>query len=53
MLEGYFQSYKYFIHNYDYILDILDFNKIRLELLNKYISKYDFNQLNSFSVRRL
>jgi hypothetical protein len=51
MLEGYFQSYKYFIHNYDYILDILDFNKIQLELLNKYISKYDFNQLNSIHFR--
>jgi hypothetical protein len=51
MLEGYFQSYKYFIYNYDYILDILDLNKIQQELLNKYILKYDFNQLNSIHFR--
>ena len=51
MLEGYFQSYKYFIHNYEYILDILDFNKIQQEIFNKYISQYNFNQLNSIHFR--
>ena len=51
MLEGFFQSYKYFIHNYDCILDILNFNKIQQENLNKYISKYDFKNLNSIHFR--
>ena len=51
MLEGYFQSYKYFIHNYDNILNTLDFNKIQQEILDKYISKYDFNNLNSIHFR--
>jgi hypothetical protein len=34
MLQGYFQSYKYFIHNYNYIIDILNFNKIQQEFRN-------------------
>jgi hypothetical protein len=50
-LLGYFQSYKYFIHNYNYILDILNFNKIIQEIKNKYISKYDFNNFNSIHFR--
>jgi hypothetical protein len=50
-LHGYFQSYKYFIHNYDYILDILNFNKIIQQTKNKYISKYDFNNYNSIHFR--
>lgn len=35
---GYFQSYKYFQHNYNKILELLDFNKQREEIL-KYIFK--------------
>jgi len=51
ILEGYFQSYKYFIHNYNIIIDLLNFNKIQQELLNKHISKYNFNNLNSIHFR--
>jgi len=35
-LRGYFQSYKYFDHNIEKIVELLEFNKIRTEIADKY-----------------
>jgi hypothetical protein len=35
-IRGYYQSDKYFKHNYDKILDIIDFNKKQQEVANEY-----------------
>ena len=49
---GYFQSYKYFQHNYDKIVNMLDFNKKKEEII-EYVSKeYDLRYFlkNSISL---
>jgi hypothetical protein len=49
---GYFQSYKYFQHNYDKIIKFLDFNKIKREVLDCVSSENDIEYLleNSISL---
>ena len=49
---GYFQSHKYFQHNYDKIIKLLDFNKIKREVLEFVSSENDLEYLldNSISL---
>ncbi len=48
-LNGYFQSYKYFQHNLKYIIDFLEFNKLKLSIKNN--SKLNFNECISIHFR--
>ena len=49
---GYYQSHKYFQHNYDKIIKLLDFNKIKREVLDFVSSKNDLEYFldNSISL---
>ena len=48
-LNGYFQSYKYFQHNLQYIIDFLEFSKLKLSIKNN--SKLNFNECISIHFR--
>lgn len=47
-LIGYFQSYKYFIKNYEYIVNLLDLYKKQTEIKEKYIKENLTNNINIF-----
>ena len=48
-LNGYFQSYKYFQHNFQYIIDLLEINKLKINIKNQ--TKLNFNECISIHFR--